>query len=122
MSIWMRTAFVAVLLSTAMACAKGSSPTSPSPTSMTAMITSSGFAPDPINISVGSTVTWANKDTAARSIVADGGAFSSGSIAPGAQYSYTFPAAGTFKYHDGTRPSVVGTVVVSGTSTPGGPY
>ncbi len=43
-------------------------------------------------------------------------------IAPGGQYSYTFPSAGTFRYHDSFNASMLGTVNVSGSSTSPTPY
>jgi hypothetical protein len=54
-------------------------------------------------------------------VVADNGAFRSGPIAAGAQYSYEFPTAGTFTYHDLSNANIVGTVTVSGSSSPS-PY
>jgi len=116
MSVGMRMTCAVLLLTAASACGSNSS-MSPTPTTVSATITAGGFAPNPINISVGSTVTWTNNDSAAHAIVADGGAFSSGAIAPGAQYSYTFPSAATVTYHDASNPGMVGTVNVSGSST-----
>src|SRR5204862_4891763 len=113
MSIRMRMTFAVMLLIAAMACGKSSSPTSPTPTTVSATIVSGGYAPNPINISVGSSVTWMNNDTVAHSVVADGGSFSSGAIAPGGQYRYAFPSAGTFTYPAGANPSMVGLVNVS---------
>ena len=123
MSFRIKAIFVAMLLTTAMACGS-SSPTAPAPapTTVNATIDSRGFSPDPINISVGSTVMWTNKDSSAHAVVADSGAFSSGAIAPGGQYSYRFPAAGTFTYHDTTSAGMVGTVNVSGSSPSPSPY
>src|SRR5262245_21492208 len=96
---------------------------SPSATNVTATITNGTVSPNVINVSVGSTVTWMNRETIAHSIVADGGAFSSGSIAPNGQFSYRFPAAGTFPYHDPSSAGVSGTVNVSAPSGGGGgPY
>ena len=115
----MKITLVAILLAAATAC--GSSPMRPTPTSMGATIVSGGFTPNPISLSVGSTVTWTNKDTIAHAITADGGTFSSGAIAPNGQYSYTFPSAGTFTYRDPSSPNMVGTVNVSGSSSPS-PY
>ena len=115
MSTWMRMTFAVMLLTAAMACGKGSSPTAPTP--MSVSIVSGGFTPSSISISAGSTVTWMNNDTTAHSVVADGGAFSSGSIAPGGQYGYTFPSAGTFTYHDAANSNMVGVVNVSGSSS-----
>lgn len=107
-------------LAAAIACGS-SSPTTPTPTSMSASIVSGGFTPNPINISVGSTVTWTNKDTTAHAIVADNGAFSSGTIASGGEYTYSFRSAGTFMYHDSANSNMSGIVNVSSSSAPS-PY
>lgn len=107
-------------LTAAIACGS-SSPTTPTPTSMSASIVSGGFTPNPINISVGSTVTWTNMDNAVHAIVADGGAFSSGAIASGGQYAHSFGSAGTFTYHDSANSGMTGTVNVSSSSMPS-PY
>jgi plastocyanin len=119
MNSQIRMTFVVVMMLAAMACGKASSPMSPTPTSMSVTIVSGAFMPNPISISVGATVTWTNKDSVAHAIVADGSLFSSGTIAPGNQYSYTFRSAGTFTYHDTTNPGMAGSVAVSGTSQPG---
>jgi plastocyanin len=122
MSIRMRMTVAVMFLTAAVACGKGSSPTAPTPTTVTATIVSSGFTPNPINISVGSTVTWMNSDTIAHVIVADNAAFSSGTIASGAQFGYACPSAGMFTYHDASNPNMAGTVNVSGSSSSPSPY
>jgi plastocyanin len=121
MFIRMRVIFAVMSLITAMACGKSNSPTSPTPTTVTATIASGAIAPNPINISVGSTVMWMNNDTRAHTVAADNGAFNSGPIAVGDRFSYAFPSAGTFTYHDATDPNMTGVVVVSGSSSPS-PY
>lgn len=70
------------------------------------------FNPSPVRVYVGTVVVFTNNDNVARSVVADGGAFNSGPIAPGKSWSYTASSAGTFDYHDGTRPYAVGTLQV----------
>jgi plastocyanin len=75
-------------------------------------IARSGFLPASVTISVGDTVTWTNQDSVRRSVVSDTGAFSSGLIASGANYSHAFPQTGTFRYRDGTRTNIRGTVIV----------
>jgi plastocyanin len=112
---WMTTAFALMLLMAAGGCGS-SSPTAPTST-VNATITNSGFTPNSISISAGSTVVWTNKDAAAHAVIADGGAFSSGAIAPDGQYSYMFPSAGSFAYHDSSNPNMVGMVNVSGSSS-----
>jgi plastocyanin len=116
-----RMMFAVLFLAAALACGKASSPTAPTPTTVNATINAGVFAPDPINISVGSTVVWMNMDNTAHSVVSDTGAFSSGTIAPGGRYSYAFPSAGTFVYHDSSNANMKGTVTVSGSSSPS-PY
>jgi plastocyanin len=95
------------------------SPT-PSPTAGVAVsiprgasgLTTTAFAPNPIAVSVGGTVTWTNNDSVTHTSTADGGAWNSGSIAPGATFSRTFSSAGTFQYHCMIHPGMVGTVNV----------
>jgi plastocyanin len=77
-------------------------------------ITASGFEPAQATIATGETVTWTNNDTVSRQVVADGGAFSSPPIAPGQTYSFRFTRIGTFAYHERTKTSLKGTVVVRG--------
>ncbi len=115
MSIWTKMIVAVVALTAATAC--GSSPTSPTPTSVSATIDSGGFNPNAITVSVGSTVTWMNNDTATHSVVSDSGAFTSGAIAPGGTYSYAFPSAGTFSYHDSGNANMKGVVNVTGSSS-----
>ncbi|HWK11921.1 MAG TPA: plastocyanin/azurin family copper-binding protein [Vicinamibacterales bacterium] len=115
----MRLMLLAMLLMSAAACGSNKSPNSPTPTTANAAITGSGFTPATIDISVGSTVVWTNNDTVPHSVVADGGQFNSGTIGPGAKYSYAFPAAGNFPYHDAANPRMTGMVNVSGNTSPG---
>src|SRR5215467_3650033 len=96
---FLRLAFAVLFLVAATACGSNA-PTSPSAMSVSASINSSGFNPTAINISVGSTVTWTNNDANMHGVVADNGAFQSGSLAGGAQFSFTFATAGAFTYHD----------------------
>ena len=116
-----RLAFALFLSTAALACGKSSSPTTPAPMTVSASISRTGFSPNPINISVGSTVMWTNNDTSMHAVVADNGAFRSGALAAGGQYSYAFPTAGTFTYHDSSNAGMAGTVNVSGSSSPS-PY
>jgi plastocyanin len=73
---------------------------------------SQAFAPNPLDITAGSTVTWTNTDSIDHTSTSDTNAWSSGDIAPGKQFSVSFPAAGTFTYHCSIHPGMVGTVVV----------
>jgi plastocyanin len=70
------------------------------------------FAPSPATVPVGTTITWTNNDTSTHTVTSDSGAFDSGSLAPGAKFSFTFQTRGTFPYHCSPHPSMVATVVV----------
>jgi plastocyanin len=75
-------------------------------------ITPSGFEPAQATVATGETVTWTNNDTVGRQVVADGGAFSSPTIAPGSTYSFRFTRTGTFAYHERTKTAMKGTIIV----------
>ncbi len=103
------------------ACGQSSTPTttpSPSGSAIVSIVsgartlTTTAYNPNPITISAGMTVTWMNNDSIVHTSAADAGAWSSGSIAPGATFSHTFPSAGTFQYHCAIHPNMVGTVTV----------
>ena len=73
------------------------------------------FSPDPLDVAVGTKVTWTNKDSFAHTATATGEAdvaFDSKSLDSGNSYSYTFAKAGTFTYRCAIHNSMTGTVVV----------
>lgn len=90
------------------------------PTSVAVVITSAGFAPATVTVSVGGTVTWWNDDTAPHQPASDSRSSrttlprfdSISGISQGTSYSYTFAKAGTFPYYDRLTPTLTGTVVV----------
>jgi plastocyanin len=68
---------------------------------------------DPLTVSVGTTVTWTNQDTAPHTVTQSGGnGFQSGKIDPGASFSYTFKEAGTFDYYCEYHANMKSTVTV----------
>jgi plastocyanin len=72
------------------------------------------FRPRVVTVNVGDTVMWTNRG-GAHNVVADNGAFSSGSADAGDwAYSYTFTTAGTFNYHCQPHAALgmTGTVIV----------
>ena len=77
-----------------------------------ASLGTSSYAPDNLNVTVGTTVTWTNTDSVLHTSTSDGQGWSSGVIAPGGQFSVAFTTAGTFSYHCTIHPGMVGTVVV----------
>jgi plastocyanin len=108
------------------ACGKSSTATTPTPTPQPSGSTVSivagaqtkganAYSPNPISITKGGTVTWTNNDTTSHTSTSDAGsamAWSSGSIAPGASFSQTFNASGTFTYHCTFHSGMVGAVTV----------
>ena len=122
-----RLALCSLMLVALAACgsSSSSSPASPSSSSSSSTsgtpvsivsgattLTTNAYAPNPITVAVGGSVTWTNNDSITHTSTADGGAWSSGSIAPGGKFTATFSTAGSFKYHCAIHPGMVGTVTV----------
>jgi plastocyanin len=74
------------------------------------------FNPSTLNVQVGTTVMWINKDSTTHQVVSDSGLFKSGNLTNGMSYNYTFTQAGSFPYHCAIHPSMTGTIVVSTTA------
>ena len=72
------------------------------------------FAPDPITIDAGATVTWTNDDSVAHDATSDDGPapFATGSIEAGGSSSVALTAAGTYHYTCSVHPDMVGTILV----------
>jgi plastocyanin len=70
------------------------------------------YAPSPLTIHVGDTVTWKNGDPVSHTATADDGSCDAGTIASGSLASQTFDTAGTFAYHCTIHSSMHGTLVV----------
>lgn len=68
--------------------------------------------PGRLEIAAGTTVTWTNDDPLDHSVTATDGSFDSGLIHPGASWSHTFTAPGTYAYACTPHPFMHGTVVV----------
>ena len=82
----------------------------------TIVIQNFAFSPATLTVPSGTTVTWTNNDSPTHTITSDAGDpvdFSSGSLAPGASYQFTFTTPGTYAYHCSIHPSMKGTVVVT---------
>ncbi|HKZ60790.1 MAG TPA: plastocyanin/azurin family copper-binding protein [Nitrososphaera sp.] len=86
--------------------------------------TTDSYAPNPININVGDTVTWTNKDSQPHTVTSGSNGTPDGKFdsSPGfnplmaAQqtFSHTFEEAGEFPYYCGLHTNMIGTVVVAG--------
>ena len=69
------------------------------------------YSPRTVTVQVGGSVVWSNRDTEKHTTVSDTGLWSS-DIAPGADFTRTFPAAGTFNFHCTLHPAMTGTITV----------
>lgn len=77
-------------------------------------ITATAFSPKNVTINAGDAVKWTNIDTKSHQVIANNGAFASGTIGAKKTYSHTFNTAGTFNYHDALHPSLKGRIIVKG--------
>jgi len=70
------------------------------------------FAPETIKVSVGTTVTWTNRDDIPHTVVSTDGVFKSKVRDTDEQFSFTFTKSGTYSYFCSVHPKMTGTVVV----------
>jgi plastocyanin len=71
------------------------------------------FVPAEVHVRAGTKVTWVNCDAPTpHTTTADGGAWSSELLDPGATVTVDFPTVGTFPYHCVPHPFMTGRVVV----------
>ncbi len=98
-------------------------PTSAAPAvsagAMTVNLVDTTFEPAQLTVKVGTTVKWTNNSTMNHTVTADDGSFGSDTLAPGAQFQFTFSKPGTFRYyckfHGGPGgKGMSGTIVVTG--------
>ena len=73
-----------------------------------------GFRPASLTVKLGDSVRWTNNAGEKRQIVSNTGAFASPILESGKNWTFTFSAAGTYRYHDGLRPTLKGVVRVPG--------
>jgi aldose sugar dehydrogenase len=82
-------------------------------------LTDTAYQPNPVQVSVGDTVTWTNDDATTHTVTSgeDGqpdGTFDSSIMAPGQTFSHTFTEGeGEYPYFCVLHPNMVGTVSVS---------
>jgi plastocyanin len=86
-------------------------------------LTDTAFSPNPVEVSVGATVTWTNDDTQPHTVVSGANAQPSGEfdsspnfnplLAPKQTFEHTFTQAGEYPYYCALHPNMVGTVSVS---------
>jgi amicyanin len=71
------------------------------------------YAPSNIQVSVGTTVTWTNQDSAPHTVTFKSGMKDSGWLRQGQSFSYTFTTPGTFDYYCTVHPTMVARVTVT---------
>jgi plastocyanin len=81
-------------------------------------LTTDAFSPNPIQVGVGTTVTWTNNDAQPHTVssgenATPSGLFNSPIMAPQATFEHTFTEAGEIPYFCTLHPNMVGTVSVS---------
>jgi plastocyanin len=94
--------------------------------------TTNAYAPNPLKINIGDTVTWTNRDSQPHTVTSGTGPSDSASgdefdsspnfnpiLAPQATFSHTFETAGEFPYYCGLHPNMAGTVIVASGGGPG---
>ena len=75
------------------------------------MIDNFTFEPAQLTVRVGTTVTWKNRDDIPHTIVS-AGKFRSKTLDTDDSYSFTFTAAGDYKYFCSLHPHMTGTIKV----------
>ena len=70
------------------------------------------FAPTPLEVPVGTSVTWTNLDPTAHTVSADDGSFDSGTLGSDARFETAFERPGTFAYLCQIHPTMRGIVRV----------
>ena len=72
------------------------------------------FGPQSITVHVGTTVTWTNQDPQPthHTATADGGAFTTGPLAPGQSGAFRFTNPGRYAYHCAIHSYMTGVIVV----------
>ena len=77
------------------------------------------FSPTRIQVVLGTTVIWTNRDsvphnvTIAPVVISSSNNWESELLYPGQSFSYTFTSQGTFQYHCQEHPGMIGVVIVT---------
>ena len=96
------------------------SPASPAPASGSSVsivrgatsLTTTAFAPNPVTVAVGTTVTWVNNDVTSHDATADNKAFATGLIGPGSSASVVLQTPGRITYACTIHPGMTGVITV----------
>ena len=103
-----------LLVVLAVLCVSATAPAPAAAATVTVRIVADGFRPASVTIAAGDSVTWRNDDRVNHQVVADNGAFASPILRRGQSFTFTFRAAGTYRYRDALEPRERGTIRVTG--------
>lgn len=70
------------------------------------------FVPTRLEVPAGTTVEWTNSDEVVHTVTADDGTWDSGAIPPGETWRARFDSPGSYPYHCGPHPFMMGVVIV----------
>jgi glucose/arabinose dehydrogenase len=76
-------------------------------------ISNFSFQPGSITVSPGTVVTWVNNDPVEHTVTSSDGTFSSGNMAAGGRFNFTFSKPGKYQYQCLIHPSMVGNIIVA---------
>jgi plastocyanin len=86
--------------------------TTPTPAQANVEISGFAFVPSTLTVSVGTTVTWTNKDSVTHTVTSNDNLFNSGDLANGATFQHAFNQKGTFDYHCSIHTFMTGKIIV----------
>jgi len=72
------------------------------------------FQKPAVTVTVGTTVTWTNRDDDPHTVTADDKSFDSKGLGNGDSWAHTFTKPGTYPYHCSAHPFMKGTIIVTG--------
>ncbi len=75
-------------------------------------ISSFTFAPQTLTVTVGTTVTWTNNDSAPHTVTSKNDVFDSPTLSRGDTFSYTFDQKGTFDYYCKIHTTMTAKIIV----------
>jgi plastocyanin len=84
----------------------------PAPAGPSVRIDNFVFGPETLTVSVGTTVTWVNRDDIPHTVVANDKTFKSKVLDTDERFSFTFTRPGEYGYFCSLHPHMVGKVIV----------
>lgn len=79
------------------------------------------FQPVALNVPIGATVAWTNKDEEPHTVFSNDDVFKSKALDTDETFSFKFMKAGTYKYFCSVHPKMVATIVVGSSAKKSGP-